>query len=163
MIRLPEHSATPRINFLQVDRALYRLLTSFLASPRITELRSDTSFDAFTQIIDQNQTEEIMEALIFTAISTRVIFDLDKIQRREWQEVGSLTTKGKASKLYLKEACNKIIHAGRLDFDIKKNEANLNYLNPTIHLFGVGQDRKTPWEANLNIEKYVEAAHTAHF
>ncbi len=51
--------------------------------------------------------------------------------------------------LSLREACNKIIHATKIHFDVSENEIGVLYVNPHIYLYGKKFDKD--WKAKLDV------------
>ena len=57
--------------------------------------------------------------------------------------------------LILREACNKIIHAKEIQFDIKHSVKNYYSIVPVVYLFGE-KNGKT-WEAKLDLVEYIRS------
>jgi len=73
--------------------------------------------------------------------------------------VGALTVDGVsgAIDLSMREACNKIIHAQNIIFDVTKpRRRNDHYYNPTIHAHG--QKGRKKWEALIDVVWFCNAA-----
>jgi hypothetical protein len=56
--------------------------------------------------------------------------------------------------LTLREACNKIIHAKKIRFDIEGSEM-LAHLNPFIYIYGDSPNGRS-WKATLDIIKFAK-------
>jgi hypothetical protein len=56
--------------------------------------------------------------------------------------------------LTLHDACNKIIHAERVTFDIDEHPVTRQNANPKIYLYG--SRRRQQWRATVNIIEYAE-------
>lgn len=61
--------------------------------------------------------------------------------------------------LGLRDACNKVIHAHKVDFDVGFTESGVSYLHPYIYLEGT--EWKKPWVANLDIVKFCRESAAA--
>jgi len=57
--------------------------------------------------------------------------------------------------LTIREACNKIIHAKHINFDLEEgiNLGKYDYLNPFVYLYGDYQDKD--WKAQIDINTFV--------
>jgi len=133
---------------------LHRLLSIFLASKNFAALRTNfpgEGFDPIFQIQDVED-DEVTRLLLTLAITARVI---DDRQGQILDRVGSNC--GKLEKnigepideiLSLREACNKIIHAKKIRFDVEV-DAGQSYLNPFIYLYGEHNGKN--WKATLDV------------
>jgi hypothetical protein len=73
--------------------------------------------------------------------------------------VGALSVDGVpgAQDLTMREACNKIIHAQEIAFDVTKvRKQNDHFFNPVIHVRG--EKGKVGWEASIDIVWFCNAA-----
>ena len=131
---------------------LYRLLTSILASEHAHEDSSHiTLFHEF-------QEDQIIISLITIATTVRIIDDREQRYLNRFNtECGQITTwrnkKRETGTLKLREACNKIIHAKKVRFEIF-DASNRQRLKPIIHFYGV-QDQKK-WKATLELLEFIE-------
>lgn len=150
---------------LRISRALYRLLSYFLASPGIARMITEEGHDYYViqRMVDEHEEEEILDSLIYSAAFLRIADDLKQlhydITKKDYMSagVGQITINRTKKPLSLREACNKIIHAKRIKYDFGEEE----YLNPVIHLSGTTPGSKKRWRAEINIKKYVESANRA--
>lgn len=63
----------------------------------------------------------------------------------------------KKQPLIMYEACNKIIHAETINFDLRKlPNSHLSYLYPRIYIYG--KKNKIKWRAILDIQEFCEKA-----
>lgn len=131
---------------------LYRLLTSILAGEHAYQDSNHiTLFDEF-------QEDQIIIALITIATTVRIIDDREKRYLNRFNtECGQITTwrnkKRETGILKLREACNKIIHAKKVRFEVF-DSLNSERLKPIVHFYGV-QDKKK-WKATVELLKFIE-------
>ena len=133
---------------------LHRLLSVFLASKSFAGLRTSFLGEGFDPIykIQDVEEDEITRLLLNLAITARVIDDReDRVLERFGSNCGQLekfSGNQDIETLNLREACNKIIHAKKIRFDVEE-EAGQSYFNPIIYLYG-DQNEKS-WKATLDI------------
>jgi hypothetical protein len=136
---------------------LYRLLTIFLASRHLAELRTETNIDPITALQDPEM-DEITRILISTAVIARIIDDRDNhFLSQQNTECGwlikNLENPDENCDLTLREACNKIIHAKKIRTDLEV-ENHKSYLNPMMYFYGTHRDIE--WKACLDIVEFVK-------
>ena len=148
---------------------LYRLACYFLASPRIEQIMCETAKgNGDTEIIEnplvdvesQFFGEEVGRILLQTAVFCRLVLDEMEADPDELPvlECGHLQVQGVGSNLSLREACNKIIHSQRINYD---NDPPLDPvygfgpLNPVVYLYGSTQSGKS-WKATLHVLEFVQ-------
>ena len=148
-------------NTQTVTLELHRLLSIFLSSKSFAELRTGTGeeFDSIAEI-QQHEGDEITRILLAVAITARVIDDrqnkvFDAISESCGTLVDVVATPGEESPLSLREACNKIIHAQKIRFDLSETDAHQTYLNPLIYLYGQRQNG-AEWKATLNVIEFAK-------
>ena len=136
---------------------LYRLLSIFYASEKYATINTTLHDDSVALLLDF-QESEITRILTSTAISARIIDDRDDKYLNDHNTscgelISNIENPNSAIPLSLREACNKIIHATKIHYDVSELKNGLRYLNPTIYYYGrfKGKD----WKAILDIEKYV--------
>lgn len=154
--------------FFQVETFrldLYRLLSFFYASAGFARLRGRMESSSVADLADEFEESEITLLLVTIAARVRVVQDRDKgMFRRIKAHCGQLVPDcgcpRKTEPLTLREACNKIIHAKRFNFDVRtlkvKDEGYVGTqiaLRPYVHLYG--ENNGTPWKATLDIEEFV--------
>ena len=110
---------------------------------------------------------EVSRILLSSAITLRVLDDRDgRVLDRfepcgEWQR--NLNS-DRAEPLPLREACNKIVHAEELHFDVERLDGgpiaqlgmSPSYIRPIIYLYGTHQQVR--WKCTLDIVAYVRSA-----
>ncbi len=151
-----------RIDSERVGLLAYRLLTMFLASKGLSELR-DGEYDSGPDILSQHEQPEIEHLLIQTAILYRIADDNAKAGRSfygSWNPVvGRLypdISKEQSEELNLREACNKIIHLTKLKYDMIEGEFSWqNYVQPTLYLYGRKGNQE--WKAILDVKEFCIA------
>lgn len=139
---------------------LWRLSVIFLADKSYTRWESDSG-DRAVSNLRQFADDEVTRILLTSAIAIRIVDD------REGQVVDAHTgpcgtiqsdRENPASMpLSLRDACNKIIHAERINFDLEQEaDVEFPYLTPTIYLYGRLGARE--WRAELSVMAYVTEA-----
>ncbi len=138
---------------------LHRLLAIFLASKNFAKLCKNYPGEGFDPIhkIQEVEEDEVTRILLSLAITARVIDDReDRVFGFLGSDCGTLqknTENLEAETLELREACNKIIHAKTVRFDVE--ELNVQqYLNPIIYLYGSTQGKE--WRAQLDVIKFCK-------
>jgi len=139
---------------------LHRLLSTFLASKGFAELCTNYPGEGFDPIykIQEVEGDEITRVLLNLAITARVIDDReDGIFVLFGADCGILQrdlTSPDVVALSLREACNKIIHASKVRFDVE--ELGLQrFFNPIIYLYGNLNGRD--WRVQLNVIDFCKA------
>lgn len=138
---------------------LHRLLSIFLASRHIAELCTEYSGEGFDSIyrIQEVEADEITRILLSVAITARVIDDREnRVFKIIDSDCGTLQKDNSATVidvLDIREACNKIIHADKVRFDIDGLGAQ-KYLNPVIYLYGSLHGKN--WRAQLDVIKFCK-------
>jgi len=140
---------------------LHRLLAIFLASPSFAKLRKGNgeSWEAIDHL-QQFEDDEITRILLSAAVTARVLDDReDGVFGQIAGDCGILSEAkgGEITKvpLTLREACNKIIHAKKIRFDVSETDERQPYLNPTIYLYGT-RSNGLEWKATLDVIKFAE-------
>jgi hypothetical protein len=142
-----------------VQRDLYILVALFLADEKITALEN-----AVTDSAEAYLEDEIEARLLSTAALLRAWDDQlaqaqnpsEAVRKLRAQTCGSLEEKigRQAVGLTLREACDRIIHAERITFDIDQHPvAHRPYANPKIYLYG--SHGRQQWRATVNIIEYA--------
>jgi hypothetical protein len=156
------HDIGHEVFFLNV----YHLLCFSLASRAIAELEDGSSKRPLSSFVSANEQSEISKLLIQIAAYFRVKYDDGSWEHGFWlhknfQGVGSLFEDALIPKVIVnldfREACNKIIHAKRIHFDVAVHEkTGVEYLNPVIYLYGSKGVKE--WKATLDIKEFCRAA-----
>lgn len=150
----------PNTDVIVLD--LYRLITIFFASKQLAELRTESAHDPIGWL-QEYEGDEITRILLSSAITARIIDDRDKhyLNRLDTtcgELVSDLDSPEETKPLTLREACNKIIHAKKIHYDLSEVDFR-SYMNPIIYFYGKQNSKE--WKATLNIldyaVKYVEA------
>ena len=145
----------PHRGVLQLD--LYRLLTMFLSSKKLAEIRTDSLDDPIGRLQEYEE-DEIQRILISTAIAGRIIYDdketqfLQKDQTTCGELISDMSNPEKVDLLNLREACNKIIHTEKIHYDTDEVAFNY-YSNPILYFYGCHNSKK--WKTTLNVVDYV--------
>lgn len=148
-----------RIEQSRVQLLSFRLLTIFLASENLHSLCNgeyDSGADILANTFEKVEIENLMLqiATLFRYTDTSALENLTFHQR--WNpKVGKLEEPiGRQTKdLTLREACNKIIHAKEIKYEVINGDYECNrFLKPTIYLYGKRQENK--WRAILNVKDF---------
>jgi hypothetical protein len=138
---------------------LHRLLAIFLSSRHFAELCERYPGEEFDPIykIQEVEEDEITRILLSLAVTARVVDDREE---RVFELVGSdcgILQKDLRNQetdvLEIREACNKLIHAKTVRFDVEELGVQ-RYLNPTIYLYGTLQGKD--WRAQLDVIKFCK-------
>jgi len=143
---------------------LYRLLCCFYASPAFARLRDSAHRDIASagDLAGAFEESEITHLLVSIAAHVRVIQDRDRdyFKRVRNTDCGRFVPDVKrprtSERLSWREACNKIIHAKRFNFDYRyKPRLPDDYapLRLIVHLHGT--QGLSEWKASLNVEAFV--------
>jgi hypothetical protein len=135
---MPEDRKSERVQLLKgrgyrlqspiVRRDFYHLLTAFLASRSLIALSDGQDDCPYWEVRDEFEESEITGLLITTATRARILeedlraFEKDRgLQLPKSPPVGTLVKNiakpTPEEPLYLREACNKILHAELINFD----------------------------------------------
>jgi hypothetical protein len=153
----------PHFDSMFAREKFFVLLSLFNASRRSADLCDDGNGCVFRGLIDDYEEELITRLLIETAAMTRMKDDLFEQQHGFNAEthkdiVGKLFSPAKsktAATLNLREACNKIIHAKLINFDVARRRTwHARHLNPKIYLYG--ERGKQQWKAEVDVIRFVE-------
>lgn len=149
-----------------VRRELWQLLLIFLADRPLMalvekEARGGQTLDGLHNEFCE---DEITRILMNSAITLRVLDDRDSGTLQRVEPCGELQTRGQTEALTFREACNKIVHATRVNFDIERLDGRPldrpstepTFMNPKIYLYGVRQGAE--WRAMLDVIAYVHGA-----
>ena len=138
---------------------LYRLMAIFFSSKKFAELRTGNGerFDPITKI-ELGIEDEITRILLAIAITARVIDDRAghgfNIADASCGTLVRNTANVQLINLDLREACNKIIHAERVHFDVDETEALQPYLQPFIYLYG--HQHNNEWKATIDVIEFAK-------
>ncbi len=159
-----------RIGGMELLRELHRLQCFFFASKLISSAEDDVAHTPASQVLaDDVQEDEIMSTLLNAGIRLRLLHDevKDRPNGGVFQmPVGVLQgniLSNEVEKLYIREACNKIIHARDVGFFVDEKRFNAGafisprFLEPRIALYG--RFKGADWRTELCITSFVEAGY----
>jgi hypothetical protein len=158
-----DHNEGLRINAERVRLLAFRLLTVFLASRDLNTSR-DRGCDSGPDILSQYERPEIEHLLLQIAILYRTA-DNNSIAGKTLDErynpsVGILypdTSKPNFTELCLREACNKIIHQEKVNYEVVLGEYEWNrYLEPILYIYGTQNNMQ--WKTELDVKKFCYSA-----
>jgi hypothetical protein len=144
---------------------LYRLITCFYASVTFAKNGEDIDDDPVINLQGTFEEAEITSLLVRIAISVRIMDEREKhlsnlFKLECGQLIGNINQPEDVIPLTLREACNKIIHTKKFNWDVEqlKDEENLpypttRYLVPKMYLYGTKDNKQ--WKATLDITKFV--------
>ena len=109
------------------------------------------------QKIQAVENDEITRILLSLAVAARVIYDREgRVFELVGSDCGTLQKDVGVSMievLEIREACNKIMHAEKVRFDVEEL-GDQKYLNPVIYLYGNLHNKN--WRACLDIVKFCK-------
>ncbi len=138
---------------------LYRILCHFFASRNFAELSTgDAAWNPIAELADEFEESEIVRILVATSIYFRIFLDQNSLRGDPSGADSGLLTPDlskpdQSQTLDLREACNKIIHARDVRFDVDYFDGYKPYLNPELHLYGDKSGVK--WKAVIRIVDFV--------
>ncbi|MEK9136877.1 MAG: hypothetical protein AAB393_07125, partial [Bacteroidota bacterium] len=145
---------------------VYRLLCCVLASEQIASLEDGSSQRSLSTFVLAQEQAEISRLLISVASFFRVKSDDGSWMHGFWlhksfigvgEVVEDLDNPTAISQLDLREACNKIMHAGTIHFDVETNDrSKAKYLTSFVYLYG--KRGKVNWKATLDVVEFCRAA-----
>ena len=148
------------LKYIRLD--LYRLLCYFESSKQISLLKESDDYFFAKKLSHEFMYDEISRILLSCAGIIRIIDDESEEDDDEFEEdleeknpffCGTLEYKKKNYLLSLRDACNKIIHAQKINFDIEQIGEN-KYFLPKVFMYGYRQ--KEEWKATIDIPKFVD-------
>ena len=144
---------------------LYRLLCCFYSSADFARLRGRLATIRIADIGGDFEEFEITRLLVNIAATVRIVQDRDKdyfrkVKTRCGYFIPDVARPRKREPLSLREACNKIIHARKFNFDVRPIPVRdgeyvgpQNALRPFMHLYG--EQNSVTWKAALDIVAFV--------
>jgi len=146
-----------------LERASLYLLSIILADKELKQLYAKYDLSHMEPFLEDIKETEILHLLVEIATHYRL---MEWNVRKDWKSkrykteyVGSLEIENRKVEidLSMKEACNKIIHANKIDFDVSKLRGKpYHYFNPFIYVYG--QKGKQKWKANIDLVLFCNAA-----
>jgi hypothetical protein len=158
-------SSGPQLDSAACREKLYTLAALFFGSPRIAELAEYELGCPFTLMVEEHQEPLIIRLLIETSVLIRMKDDLFVRQhgiaaQTQTNIVGTLCApiESAPAPLNLREACNKVIHAKHINFDVFDDGKLETYgapqhLQPRVFLYG--DFRGEQWRAELDVVAWV--------
>lgn len=146
----------------EVRLELYRLLNQFLAQEKLSLLMgSDRWLFHAIQELGHLFTAECQRVLVQAAAVARVKDDNEAESRLKLGNfettcgilVRDLSKPNTKEPLDLREACNKIIHALRFNFDVEEIDGR-EVITPTVHLYG--KFGRKDWKARLDVIDFIK-------
>jgi len=148
-----------RPDLADLQRDIYELLAFFLSSQRIAELEQSLLYGAEDPLhqFEKLERDLITKRLIAVAITIRILDDsYTKVFDSITDYCGTITqdlnnpldNRG----LGLRAACNKIIHARKVTFDVVTDSSGRTFLHPYLYLNGTENGK--PWIVNLDVVKF---------
>jgi hypothetical protein len=149
----------PDIEITRLD--LYRLINQFLASKTLSNIcEEDWFLSEAMSSLDHFFEVEATRILLSSAVIARVIDDrenhLKNFDTCCGKLIKNISNPEDISDLCLREACNKIIHAKKINYDVEVeiHGSTQRCFNPLIYYYGTHGSKK--WKAILNVVDYVK-------
>ena len=144
-----------------IDMELYRLLACLFASTTFSKLFSKEKGTHHWEYFKRMEFPEICRILISIAAITRNNLDAVHSLEKSKSPVGLLYLNGDDNRepetLDFRQACNKILHATKVNPDVKDPSSGLaSPLTNLIHLYGV--HGKQQWHAIIDIQHFALTA-----
>jgi len=142
-----------------LEQKAFHLLSIINASPV-----SNANTELSNVLVKEYEMSEISRILLEISVQIRNQLDLNKLDYEGFKfnpntEDGKLNVENKNDpkfiELTFREACNKIIHAQHINFDMLNAKSLKEYeqINSIIYLYGEYKD--ISWKAQLDIVKYI--------
>jgi len=157
----PRFNKNHTIDLKQIRLDVFRLVCYFESSRSIAK-QEVTQDECYIESLPREFfTDEVSRILLQTAIILRMLDDESEaeIEERSPFYCGTLEQNKKDQKLSLREACNKIIHTRKINFDqeeLTKNERSALFYTPKVYLYG--KQGKNDWKANLDLHDFLNHA-----
>ena len=167
-----EYEASHQIDAMSFHEDVYTLMTIFLSSKHFLDIDVEDNKNAeppysgtryWAHLAEEVETRKIPRLLVSIATTLRVKTDDGGWWSDNSNSVGTLS-KGALNHqpevLSMREACNKIIHATKVHYDVEpindfEHIGNkFRYLNPMIYLYGENRGKK--WKACLDIHSFCK-------
>ena len=149
----------PDVEIIRLD--LYRLLNQFLASPLLSDMcDKDAHLNHAMYSLDHFFEIEATRILLSSAVIARVIDDRDNMLKEFDTGCGelipNLDNPNHILDLNLRGACNKIIHAKTIKYDIEVGIQGYDQRVFKPYIYYYGSKGKTKWKATLNVVDYIK-------
>ena len=149
-----------------LELEIFRLVTTLAASEKLAEMAKTEPDGRKWEWLKKSEFPEICRILLSIASIVRNNIDSDsnlseydafKVNRPVGLIVTDLSTPTKKDPLNLREACNKIIHATRVNPDVcDVNQGMNSALTPFVYLYG--DHRGKEWCALINVFEFAASA-----
>lgn len=146
-----------------LEQASLRLISIVLADKELKKLYSRYDLSHMESWIEEIKEDEIISLLVQIATQYRLMEwnakEQHKSKRFKTECVGAWSAEENAevTELTMREACNKIIHAEEIVFDVvHMRKVRRYYFKPYIHVYG--KRGKKEWSASIDLVLFVNAA-----
>jgi hypothetical protein len=163
--KVPHIETKPCAGVFDIENAAFDLLCIIMSDRPVQQLLSKYRFDGIQSYYDERKEERVLKLIIEIATLYRLNFwssDAEIRQKAKLQVVGSLFTEKNEEPidLYMQEACNKILHAKSITFEVRKvPKTQLYYYNQRAIL--EGEKSGEQWSAFIQLIEFCEAAFNA--
>ncbi|UEX76291.1 hypothetical protein [Sediminicurvatus halobius] len=160
-IENPKFNKNHSLDLKPMRLDVYRLACQFEGSGPLSDEREDLSVDMHQALKDLEKEffcDEASRILLQSATIIRMLDDESEADSDEKNPFfcGFLQTADKEERLSLREACNKIIHARKINFDQSLEEGTQGCFGPYVYLYGTRS--RTDWKATLYIRQFLAYA-----
>lgn len=157
----PNFNKNHSLDLKPIRLDVYRLACHFEASSLLSNELDGLSSDEQTALFDLEREffwDEASRILLQSAMILRMLDDESEAEMAEKTPFycGTLEKQSNTQKLSLREACNKIIHGRKINFDIQATDAKHDSFGPFVYLYGA--KGKVEWKATISIRKYLAFA-----
>lgn len=145
----------PQAGLDDIEAAAFDLLCVFMADKPVQQLLGKYAYNGIAYCFDSRKEEYILRRLIEIATFYRLHYwalDTEKKIKEKSRNVGVLfdDQSDNAADLTLHEACNKIIHAEKITFEVRKvPKAPFHYLNQWV--VAEGKKSGKTWTAMIQV------------
>jgi len=144
-----------------IDMELYRLLSCLFSSSTFAKLLAKEKETHYWEFFKRMEFPEICRILVSIAAITRNNLDAGYSSAKSKYPVGLLYVDGSQNQepetLDFRQACNKILHASKVNPDVTKPSSGLaSPLTNLIHLYGT--QGKRHWHAVIDIQQFALTA-----
>lgn len=157
----PNFNKNHSLDLKPIRLDIYRLVCQFEGSRPFSETLDGLTADIQQPLKDLEREffcDETSRILLQSATILRMLDDeleADMDERNPFF-CGVLQMGTKKEQLSLREACNKIIHARKINFDQLPSEDKEGHFGPFVYLYGLRGH--TAWNASLNILQFLSYA-----
>lgn len=157
----PKFNKNYSLDLKSIRLDVYRLACHFEASSLLSGELDGLSPDERGALLDlecEFFCDEASRVLLQSATILRMLDDESEAEKQERNMFycGTLETPNGTETLSLREACNKIIHGRKINFDILLTEAAHESFGPFVYIYGA--KGKLAWKAKISIRRYLTFA-----